>query len=38
MKNSRIKRKGEFYTPKTIVNLITEMLEPYKGKIYDVKS
>jgi len=26
---------GEFYTPKSIVNLITEMLEPYKGKIYD---
>ncbi len=29
------KGKGEFYTPKTIVNLIAEMLEPYKGKIYD---
>lgn len=29
------KGKGEFYTPKSIVNLITEMLEPYKGKIYD---
>ncbi len=26
---------GEFYTPKCIVKLITEMLEPYKGKIYD---
>ena len=26
---------GEFYTPKSIVNLIAEMLEPYKGKIYD---
>ncbi|HCT53685.1 MAG TPA: DNA methyltransferase [Balneola sp.] len=26
---------GEFYTPKCIVNLIAEMLEPYKGKIYD---
>jgi type I restriction enzyme M protein len=25
----------EFYTPKSIVNLIAEMLEPYKGKIYD---
>ena len=24
---------GEFYTPKSIVNLIEEMLEPYKGKI-----
>lgn len=29
------KGKGEFYTPKSIVNLITEMIEPYKGIIYD---
>lgn len=29
------KGKGEFYTPKSIVKLLTEMLEPYKGKIYD---
>ena len=29
------KGKGEFYTPKTIVNLIAEMIEPYSGKIYD---
>jgi len=29
------KGKGEFYTPKTIVNLIAEMIEPYKGIIYD---
>lgn len=29
------KGKGEFYTPKSIVNLITELIEPYKGKIYD---
>ena len=29
------KGKGEFYTPKCIVNLIAEMIEPYKGKIYD---
>jgi type I restriction enzyme M protein len=26
---------GEFYTPKSIVSLIAEMIEPYKGKIYD---
>ena len=26
---------GEFYTPKSIVTLIAEMIEPYKGKIYD---
>jgi type I restriction enzyme M protein len=29
------KGKGEFYTPKSIVNLIAELLEPYKGIIYD---
>ena len=27
--------KGEFYTPKSIVNLIAELIEPYKGVIYD---
>ncbi|MES9850336.1 MAG: class I SAM-dependent DNA methyltransferase [Candidatus Thiodiazotropha sp. L084R] len=26
---------GEFYTPKCMVNLIAEMIEPYRGKIYD---
>jgi type I restriction enzyme M protein len=26
---------GEFYTPKSIVSLIAEMIEPYKGKIFD---
>lgn len=26
---------GEFYTPKSIVGLIAEMIEPYRGKIYD---
>ena len=29
------KGKGEFYTPKSIVNLIAGMIEPYKGVIYD---
>ena len=29
------KGKGEFYTPKCIVNLIAEMLEPYDGVLYD---
>lgn len=29
------KGKGEFYTPKCIVNLIAELIEPYKGTIYD---
>lgn len=26
---------GEFYTPKSVVTLLAEMLEPYSGKIYD---
>ena len=29
------KGKGEFYTPKSIVNLIAELIQPYEGKIYD---
>ena len=29
------KGKGEFYTPKSVVNLICELIQPYKGKIYD---
>lgn len=26
---------GQFYTPRSIVQLMTEMLEPYKGRVYD---
>lgn len=26
---------GEFYTPKSIVTLIADMIEPFQGKIYD---
>ena len=29
------KKGGEFYTPSCIVRLIAEMIEPYRGKIYD---
>ncbi len=29
------KKGGQFYTPKSIVNLIVEMIEPYRGRIYD---
>jgi len=29
------KNGGQFYTPKSIVTLLVEMLEPYKGRIYD---
>jgi type I restriction enzyme M protein len=26
---------GEFYTPQSVVRLLVEMLEPYKGRVYD---
>lgn len=29
------KNGGQFYTPASIVKLLVEMLEPYKGRIYD---
>lgn len=29
------KGKGEFYTPKTIVSLLCELIEPYEGIVYD---
>ena len=29
------KRGGEFYTPRSIVRLLVEMLEPYQGRVYD---
>ena len=29
------KRGGEFYTPRSIVRLLVEMLEPFKGRVYD---
>ncbi|MEJ2407625.1 MAG: N-6 DNA methylase [Candidatus Thiodiazotropha sp.] len=29
------KKGGQFYTPKAIVTLIVQMLEPYKGRVYD---
>ena len=33
--DSEGKHGGEFYTPRSIVRLLVEMLEPYKGRIYD---
>jgi len=33
--NSEGKHGGEFYTPRSIVKLLVEMLEPYKGRVYD---
>ncbi len=29
------KKGGQFYTPSSIVRLLVEMLEPYRGRIYD---
>ena len=29
------KRGGEFFTPRPIVRLLVEMLEPYEGRVYD---
>lgn len=29
------KNGGQFYTPKCVVNLLVEMLEPYKGRVFD---
>lgn len=29
------KKGGQFYTPACIVKLLVEMLEPYKGRVYD---
>lgn len=29
------KKGGEFYTPRSIVKLLVEMIEPYKGRVYD---
>jgi type I restriction enzyme M protein len=29
------KRGGEFYTPRSVVRVLVEMLEPYEGRVYD---
>ncbi|MDP3790528.1 MAG: class I SAM-dependent DNA methyltransferase [Candidatus Omnitrophota bacterium] len=29
------KKGGQFYTPRSIVRLLVEMLEPYKGRVFD---
>jgi type I restriction enzyme M protein len=33
--DSEGKHGGEFYTPRSIVRLLVEMLQPYKGRVYD---
>lgn len=29
------KRGGEYYTPRSVVSLLVEMLQPYQGRVYD---
>jgi len=29
------KKGGEFYTPRCVVKLLVEMIEPYRGRVYD---
>jgi type I restriction enzyme M protein len=29
------KKGGEFYTPRSVVKLLVEMIEPYRGRVYD---
>jgi type I restriction enzyme M protein len=29
------KRGGEFYTPRSVVRVMVEMIEPYQGRVYD---
>ncbi len=36
--NAEGKKGGQFYTPKAIVKLMVEMIEPYKGRVYDPAS
>jgi type I restriction enzyme M protein len=33
--NAEGKKGGQFYTPKSIVSLLINMIEPYKGRVYD---
>jgi len=33
--NAEGKKGGQFYTPKSIVKVMVDMIEPYKGRVYD---
>src|SRR5256712_3437743 len=33
--NAEGKGGGEFYTPQSVVKLLVEMIEPYRGRVYD---
>jgi len=35
MDAAEYKKGGEFYTPRCVVKLLVEMLEPYRGRVYD---
>jgi len=30
------KKGGQFYTPRSVIELLVDMLEPYKGRVYDL--
>ena len=32
---AEVKKGGQFYTPRSVVELLVEMLEPYKGRVFD---
>lgn len=32
---AEMQKGGQFYTPESVVKLLVEMLEPYKGKVFD---
>lgn len=33
--NAEGKKGGEFYTPRSVVRVLVEMLQPYKGRVFD---
>jgi len=33
--NAEGKKGGQFYTPRSVVRLLVEMIEPYRGRVYD---
>ena len=35
VRRRRGQKGGEFYTPRCVVKLLVEMLEPYKGRVFD---
>ena len=35
MLSQKAKKGGQFYTPRSVVELLVEMLEPYQGRVFD---